>query len=71
MDFKVAGTERGITALQLDTKLPGLPLPWLSQAVTVARKAHKKLLKWMGQEVERARREATTLGGAEPQHKVL
>ena len=26
MDFKLAGTETGITALQADTKLPGLPL---------------------------------------------
>ena len=26
MDFKLAGTKTGITALQADTKLPGLPL---------------------------------------------
>jgi polyribonucleotide nucleotidyltransferase len=34
MDLKVAGTwSRGITALQLDTKLPGVPLPALERAL--------------------------------------
>lgn len=33
MDFKVAGTEKGITALQLDTKLQGLSMEVLRQAI--------------------------------------
>ena len=70
MDFKVAGTEKGITALQLDTKLPGLPLPWLAEAVSLARKAHATLLLSMSQEVERARKEAVKSKGAQPKHQV-
>jgi len=26
MDFKIAGTEEGLTAMQLDMKLPGIPV---------------------------------------------
>ena len=37
MDFKVAGTRAGITALQLDTKLPGIPIDWLPEAISLAR----------------------------------
>ena len=37
MDLKVAGTREGITALQLDTKLPGIPLDWLPEAISLAR----------------------------------
>jgi polyribonucleotide nucleotidyltransferase len=37
MDFKVVGTERGITAIQLDNKLGGLPDAVLAQALEQAR----------------------------------
>jgi len=37
MDFKVVGTERGITAIQLDNKLGGLPADVLAQAFDQAR----------------------------------
>ena len=33
MDFKVTGTEQGITACQLDLKLPGIPLSILEEAL--------------------------------------
>ncbi|HEX6462390.1 MAG TPA: polyribonucleotide nucleotidyltransferase [Candidatus Saccharimonadales bacterium] len=33
MDFKVAGTEKGITALQMDMKVHGLPVEILKQAI--------------------------------------
>ncbi|KAL2612867.1 hypothetical protein R1flu_024559 [Riccia fluitans] len=36
MDFKIAGTRRGITAVQLDMKLPGIPLPILIEALEPA-----------------------------------
>lgn len=39
MDFKVAGTEEGITALQLDTKIQGIPRPIFVQAFEQAREA--------------------------------
>ena len=71
MDFKVAGTDKGITALQLDTKLPGLPLAWLAEALSLAREAHKSLLFVMGKEVELARQAAAKNGGGSlPSHKV-
>src|SRR3712207_7525445 len=37
MDFKVAGTREFVTALQLDTKLDGIPAEVLGQALTQAR----------------------------------
>lgn len=44
MDFKVAGTKKGLTALQLDMKLPGLPLSILSEALEQAKKAREEIL---------------------------
>ena len=39
MDFKVAGTEKGITALQMDMKITGLPVSVISDAIKKARPA--------------------------------
>jgi polyribonucleotide nucleotidyltransferase len=36
MDFKIAGTKKGITAVQLDMKLPGIPLSILIEALKPA-----------------------------------
>ncbi|GLD95086.1 hypothetical protein PINS_up003711 [Pythium insidiosum] len=48
MDFKVAGTEKGVTAIQLDVKLPGgVPLEILVQGIQQAKKARSFLLKRM------------------------
>ncbi len=44
MDFKVAGTEDVITALQLDTKLDGIPASVLAAALTQARAARLTIL---------------------------
>ncbi len=44
MDFKVAGTERVITALQLDTKLDGIPASVLAAALKQARGARMTIL---------------------------
>lgn len=33
MDFKLAGTKKGITAVQADVKIPGLPLKLVMEAV--------------------------------------
>jgi polyribonucleotide nucleotidyltransferase len=44
MDFKVVGTERGITAIQLDNKLGGLPAEVLSQALAQARDGRLHIL---------------------------
>jgi polyribonucleotide nucleotidyltransferase len=44
MDFKVAGTKDFITAIQLDTKLDGIPAQVLAQALDQAREARLKIL---------------------------
>ncbi|MDG2991884.1 polyribonucleotide nucleotidyltransferase [Candidatus Synechococcus calcipolaris G9] len=47
MDFKVAGTDSGITALQMDMKITGLPLDVIKQAVEQARPARLHILEKM------------------------
>ena len=47
MDFKVAGTEQVITALQLDTKLDGIPASVLAAALKQARAARMTILEVM------------------------
>lgn len=44
MDFKVAGTEKGITAIQLDVKIPGLTDQQVSEILARARTARMKIL---------------------------
>jgi polyribonucleotide nucleotidyltransferase len=44
MDFKVAGTRKGITALQLDTKLDGIPENVLADALAQAKDARMQIL---------------------------
>lgn len=44
MDFKVAGTQDGITALQLDMKIAGLPMEVIAQAVNQALPARLHIL---------------------------
>ncbi len=47
MDFKVAGTQDAITALQLDTKIDGIPAEVLSQALQQAKAARLQILEVM------------------------
>ncbi len=47
MDFKVAGTEDGINALQMDVKIEGVELDVLRQAMSQAREARLKILQVM------------------------
>jgi len=47
MDFKVAGTAEFVTALQLDTKIDGLPADVLGQALQQAKEARLKILEVM------------------------
>uniref|UniRef100_A0A667ZWP9 Polynucleotide phosphorylase 1 n=1 Tax=Myripristis murdjan TaxID=586833 RepID=A0A667ZWP9_9TELE len=44
MDFKLAGTSRGITALQADVKIPGLPLKVVMEAIQQATMAKREIL---------------------------
>jgi polyribonucleotide nucleotidyltransferase len=48
MDFKVAGTERGITALQMDIKIAGVTFEILRDALGQARNARMFILEKMG-----------------------
>lgn len=52
MDFKVAGTEDFITALQLDTKLDGIPSSVLAKALQQAREARMEILDTMAQVID-------------------
>jgi polyribonucleotide nucleotidyltransferase len=47
MDFKVAGTATGITAIQLDLKIPGLPMPIIEETLTRARESRLYILQKM------------------------
>ncbi len=44
MDFKVAGTHEGITAIQMDIKIHGLTRPIIEEAIAAARKARFYIL---------------------------
>ncbi len=52
MDFKVAGTRDFVTALQLDTKLNGIPAAELQKALLQARDARHTLLDVMGEAID-------------------
>lgn len=57
MDFKVAGTTQGITALQLDIKLKGMDLDILSEALDKARQARLEILDKMSKAISTSRPE--------------
>jgi polyribonucleotide nucleotidyltransferase len=52
MDFKVAGTREFVTALQLDTKLDGIPSDVLAGALTQAREARLHILDVMAEAID-------------------
>jgi polyribonucleotide nucleotidyltransferase len=53
MDFKVAGTKDFVTALQLDTKLDGIPSEVLAAALSQARDARLHILDVMAEAIDR------------------
>jgi polyribonucleotide nucleotidyltransferase len=52
MDFKVAGTKEFVTAIQLDTKLDGIPASVLAGALTQAREARLHILDVMAEAID-------------------
>ncbi|RUR86768.1 polyribonucleotide nucleotidyltransferase [Chlorogloeopsis fritschii PCC 9212] len=60
MDFKVAGTDTGITALQMDMKIPGLSLKIIEQAVNQAKAARLHILEKMLQTIDKPRSEMSS-----------
>jgi polyribonucleotide nucleotidyltransferase len=57
MDFKVAGTDTGITALQLDMKLSGLPMAVIAQAIHQAKPGRMHILDKMLATIDQPRQE--------------
>jgi polyribonucleotide nucleotidyltransferase len=55
MDFKVAGTREGITALQMDIKVGGVSIPMMREALAQARKARLQILDTMEGTINTAR----------------
>ncbi len=57
MDFKVAGTDTGITALQMDMKITGLPMDVIAKAIEQARPARIHILEKMLAAIDKPRGE--------------
>jgi polyribonucleotide nucleotidyltransferase len=57
MDFKVAGTADAVTALQLDTKIDGIPADVLAQALQQAKEARMTILEVMASAINTPRDE--------------
>ena len=55
MDFKVAGTEKGITALQMDMKITGLAVKSVAEAINQARPARLHILEKMLEAIDKPR----------------
>jgi polyribonucleotide nucleotidyltransferase len=60
MDFKVAGTREGVTALQMDIKISGLPRAVMEQALEQARRGRLHLLDLMQATISAPRAEIST-----------
>ncbi len=60
MDFKVAGTERGVTALQMDIKITGITREIMQVALAQAKEARMHILGIMKQAVPDVRQELST-----------
>ncbi|MEK9175450.1 MAG: polyribonucleotide nucleotidyltransferase [Patescibacteria group bacterium] len=61
MDFKVAGTKNGITAVQMDVKVDGIPLKIMKEAFLQAREARLEILEIMLKELPGPRKELSSL----------
>jgi len=55
MDCKVAGTKEGITAIQLDIKVDGIPISILSEALLDAKKARLEIIDKIEKEIPASR----------------
>ncbi len=60
MDFKVAGTREGITALQMDIKVTGVSIAMMREALAQARKARLEILDIMDRTLATARAQIST-----------
>jgi hypothetical protein len=58
MDFKIAGTRKGVTSIQLDIKPAGIPLDILCQCLDPAFEARKQILDFMEREISDPREQS-------------
>jgi polyribonucleotide nucleotidyltransferase len=57
MDFKVAGTKNGVTAIQMDVKVSGVPIPALAEAFQKAKNARLQILDVITKEIAEPRKD--------------
>jgi len=57
MDYKVAGTKNGITAIQLDLKVKGVPIKILIDGIEQAKEARMHILENMGQTISEPKKD--------------
>jgi polyribonucleotide nucleotidyltransferase len=60
MDFKVAGSEKGVTSIQMDIKIKGLTVEVMRDALSRARKGRLHILNEMKQALSQPREELST-----------
>ncbi len=61
MDFKVAGTKDGVTALQMDVKIDGVTIKILEEALAQAKKARLEILDSMAKTIAEPKKELSPL----------
>ncbi len=69
MDFKVCGTDRGVTAIQMDIKIAGLERSILERALQQAREGRLHILGKMMETLPTVRARHQPLGAAHHQHQ--
>jgi polyribonucleotide nucleotidyltransferase len=57
MDFKVAGTKDGVTAIQLDVKVEGVPIKILGEAMRQSKKARVQIIEKIEKEISTPRKD--------------
>lgn len=57
MDFKIAGTSEGVTGVQMDVKVGGVPIPVLVETLAQAKKARLQILDVMAKEIPEPRKD--------------
>ncbi len=57
MDFKVTGSDKGITAIQMDLKIDGLPIPIMKKALQQAKDGRLHILQKMNDELSSPRKQ--------------
>ncbi len=60
MDFKVAGTKDGVTAIQMDVKVAGVPIPALAEAFAKAKQARLQILEVIQKEIAEPRKDISS-----------